>query len=106
MDDRYGTDVLAKGWREQRFRQLARVAAARDLVVEVADDGYCGAVAGVAGGNVELEDRHGRRRMFPLGPGFLIDGSDVVLVPPAAPAAGRAPRRTASGSFAVEEARA
>lgn len=106
MDDRYGTDVLAKGWREQRFHQLARVEAARDLVVEVADDGYCGAVVGVAGGNVELEDRHGRRRMFPLGPGFLIDGSDVVLVPPSAAAAAQAPRRTASGSFAVEDARA
>ena len=56
------------------------VEATRDLVVEVADDGFCGAVVGVASGMVELEDRHGRRRLFPLGPGFLIDGADVVLV--------------------------
>lgn len=105
MDDRYGTDVLAAGWRERARRVVPRVEAERDLVVEVADDGWCGAVVGVSGGNVELEDRHGRRRLFPLGAGFLIDGEDVVLVRPEAKAP-TAPSRTASGSFAVEAERA
>ena len=95
---------LRPGWRERAQKPLARVEATRDLVVEVAADGYCGAVVGVAGGNVELEDRAGRRRLFPLGPGFLIDGVAVVLVPAVAAAAG--PKRTASGSFAAPEARA
>ncbi|WP_243076882.1 DUF3097 family protein [Microbacterium sp. SS28] len=105
MDDRYGTDVLAAGWRTQFQRTLERVPAERDLVVEVADDGFCGAVTDARSGTVELEDRHGRRRVFPLGPGFLVDGADVVLVPPA-PKAPAGPSRTASGSFAVEDARA
>ncbi|TQK19086.1 DUF3097 family protein [Microbacterium sp. SLBN-154] len=104
MDDRYGGDVLSAGWRERGRPVVARVGAERDLVVEVADDGFCGAVTGVTGGLVELEDRLGRRRVFPLGPGFIIDGADVILDPPR-PAAS-APRRTASGSFAVADARA
>ena len=104
MDDRYGADVLAAGWREKAQKPLARVEATRDLVVEVAADGYCGAVVAAAGGNVELEDRTGRRRLFPLGPGFLIDGIAVVLVPAVAAAVG--PKRTASGSFAAPESRA
>lgn len=105
MDDRYGADVLAKGWRERNRKAVPRVPVERDLVVEVAADGFCGAVTGLSSGNVELEDRAGRRRLFPLGPGFLIDGADVVLVPPVrtAPAA---PARTASGSFAAPESRA
>ena len=105
MEDRYGSDVLAAGWRERARKQLARVPASRDLVVEVAEDGYCGAVTGVSGGLVELEDRVGRRRLFPLGPGFLLDGEPVVLVAEAA-APERARRRTASGSFAPEQDRA
>ena len=82
--DRYGTDVLARGWREAGRPVVPQVAAERDLVVEVAGDGFCGAVTGVRSGHVELEDRVGRRRLFPLGGGFLIDGAAVVLTPPAA----------------------
>ena len=104
MDDRYGSDVLAKGWREKAAKVRERVPAERDLVVEVAQDGYCGAVVRVGSGLVELEDRHGRRRQFPLGGGFLIDGAEVILLPPAPKAA--APARTASGSFATPDARA
>jgi len=106
MDDRYGTDVLADGWRKRSQRELPRVEASRDLVVEVAADGFCGAVVAVASGMVELEDRNDRRRLFPLGAGFLIDGADVILVPPVAASARSGPRRTASGSFAVADARA
>lgn len=105
MDDRYGTDVLATGWRAQFHRALERVPADRDTVIEVAEDGYCGAVVGVSGGLVELEDRLGKRRMFPLGPGFLVDGEPVILVPPT-PKAPSGPRRTASGSFAAADTRA
>ncbi|WP_438353441.1 DUF3097 domain-containing protein [Microbacterium sp. CJ88] len=105
MDDRYGTDVLAAGWRDRAAKPVARVAAERDLVVEVAGDGFCGAVMGVRSGIVELEDRHGRRRQFPLGGGFLVDGAAVVLTLPAPKApSGRA--RTASGSFAAPDSRA
>jgi Protein of unknown function (DUF3097) len=105
MEDRYGADVLADGWRTHGRAPVARIEASRDLVVEVAADGYCGAVIGVASGLVELEDRVGRRRLFPLGPGFLVDGRDVVLVVPTA-APDRMPKRTASGSFAAPDNRA
>ncbi|WP_308493359.1 DUF3097 family protein [Microbacterium terrisoli] len=105
MDDRYGTDVLSAGWREQFRKTLPRVPADRDTVIEVADDGFCGAVTGCAKGLVELEDRHGRTRVFALGPGFLVDGQAVILTAPT-PVQAAAPRRTASGSFAAEDARA
>lgn len=108
MDDRYGTDVLAsaggRGWRERGARQVQTVPAEMDLVVEVAGDGFCGAVTRLEAGNVELEDGRGRRRVFPLGKGFLIDGEPVELVVPKATPQGR--RRTASGSFVVEDQRA
>jgi hypothetical protein len=105
MDDRYGTDVLATGWRSRFTREVERIEAVRGTVVEVAEDGFCGAVTHVSGQLVELEDRRGSRRLFPLGPGFLVDGEPVVLVPPTA-AAPAQPRRTASGSFEVPHARA
>lgn len=74
------------------------------MVVEDPQSGYVGAVVRLEGGNVELEDRHGRRRVFPLGPGFWVDGSPVILTAPArgVPTVGR----TASGSVKVESARA
>lgn len=104
MDDRYGSDVLAAGWREKGAKKVSRVPAETDLVVEVAADGFCGAVTRVQGGNVELEDRLGRTRLFPLGGGFLVDGEAVTLVPPAP--GPKAAQRTASGSFAVADQRA
>ncbi|MEV8241213.1 DUF3097 domain-containing protein [Microbacterium testaceum] len=104
MDDRYGTDVLARGWRDAGRVKPAQVAASVDLVVEVAGTDFVGAVTRVEGMNVELEDRFGKRRLFPLGGGFLVDGKPVVLTAPAAAAKGRT--RTASGSFAVDDQRA
>jgi hypothetical protein len=109
---RYQGDVLAGNWR--RPRVVPEVPAERDLVVEDAETGFCGAVVRcekVAGGpTVTLQDRHGRLRAFPLGPGFLIDGAPVNLVrpdqSPQPPSAPGAPRRTASGSIAVADARA
>jgi hypothetical protein len=108
--DRYRTDVLADEWQSpRRPRPLPTVEAGRDLVVEDAETGFCGAVVRcekTAGGlTVTLEDRHGRHRVFPLGAGFLVDGAPVELVRPAV-AAPAPPRRTASGSVAVAPQRA
>ena len=104
MDDRYGTDVLARGWRDAGRIIPAEVAASADLVVEVVGSDFVGAVTRIDGMNVELEDRFGKRRLFPLGGGFLVDGKPVVLKPPAAAPKGRT--RTASGSFAADDQRA
>ncbi|GAA4196830.1 DUF3097 domain-containing protein [Microbacterium oryzae] len=104
MDDRYGTDVLAAGWRDKGKKTSKPVPAELDLVVEVAGDGYCGAITRVENGSVELEDWKGRKRVFPLGAGFLLEGEPVALVVPSAAPQGR--RRTASGSFVVEDQRA
>ncbi|HWH97402.1 MAG TPA: DUF3097 domain-containing protein [Pseudolysinimonas sp.] len=103
MTDRYGEDVLAGDWRGARRRVVPEVPAERDLVVECTD-GFVGAVVGIAKHTVELEDRNGRVRAFPLGAGFLIDGESVILVPPRATPAPAA--RTASGSRAVPQQRA
>jgi hypothetical protein len=56
-------------------------------------------------GRMELEDRCGRRKPFPVGPGYLIDGKPVILTAPrsASPAAAT---KTASGSVAVQGTRA
>ncbi|XNZ01204.1 DUF3097 family protein [Micrococcus luteus] len=93
-------------------KQAKTVGAAPGTVVEDVTTGFVGAVIRVerAGGVhvVVLEDRRGRRKSFPLGGGFWIDGEPVVLVP-AERAAGpvkTAPQRTASGSVRVEGARA
>lgn len=74
------------------------------LVVEDPSSGFTGAVLSFANGLVQLEDRRGAVRAFPLATVFLIDGERVTLVKPAPTQS--APRRTASGSFAVEDARA
>ena len=72
------------------------------LVVEEAGTGFCGAVVECDKERVSLEDRHGKVRVFPLDPaGFLLEGRPVTLARPVA-AAPAAPRRTASGSLAVQ----
>ncbi len=114
--DRYGTDVLAGDWRRRGRLRARELPAEPGLVVEERETGWCGAVIHVerAGGMhvVHLEDRRGRSRGFPLGPGFLVDGEPVVLTPPTAAAnaalaaARQASARTASGSVAVSGRRA
>ncbi|MEJ3404100.1 DUF3097 domain-containing protein [Rathayibacter sp. YIM 133350] len=99
--DRYGSDVLQGDWRRAGRRVVPEVWAERDLVVEEVVTGFCGAVVALEKGIVSLEDRFGTRRLFPLGPGFLLDGEAVVLTAPK-PAAPRGRDRTASGSFAVD----
>jgi hypothetical protein len=100
FEDRYGSDVLASDWKKRPV--VPEVAADRDLVVEEAASGFCGAVIGIETRMVKLEDRFGKVRVFPLGGGFLIDGRPVVLTVPKAGPVGRA--RTASGSFSVADA--
>lgn len=103
--DRYRHDVLAPAPR----RTLPEVAAEPGLVVEDVETGWCGAVLRTekSGGIhlVVLEDRHGKVRAFPLGPGFWIDGSPVRLIAPKVAGQVR-PTRTASGSRAVQGVRA
>ena len=121
MHDRYGSDVLASATtrrpgapdgsahHRRRPTSVPRPAEA-GLVVEEVTSGWVGAVVRVekSGGIhlVVLEDRRGRTRSFPLGPGFWVDGKPVELTAPVAPAAPAAPSRTASGSVAVHGQRA
>jgi hypothetical protein len=104
--DRYGTDVLADNAWKRKAPPPQVVEAVRDLVVEEVASGFVGAVVGVEGRMVKLEDRRGTVRVFPIGPGYLIDGKAVALRVPKAPAASSGPMRSASGSFAVQGAKA
>ena len=104
----YGADVLAAGNELRRRRpgqrEVPKVPAERGLVVEDSEGRFCGAVVGYEKGAVTLEDRHGKRRVFPLAPAaFLLEGQPVTLVPPA-PAAPAATALTASGSVAASAA--
>ncbi|ROS25261.1 DUF3097 family protein [Rathayibacter sp. PhB127] len=106
-EDRYGQDVLAGNWRAKNTVEVAVIEAERDLVVEEVASGFVGAVVGVELRMVKLEDRFGKVRVFPIGPGFLIDGKPVSLKAPGLKRdanLGRA--RSASGSFHVADAKA
>ncbi|GAA2098583.1 DUF3097 domain-containing protein [Actinomadura alba] len=101
----YDADVLAGDWRRPRRGQIPELPAERDLVVEDPSSGFCGAVVACDKEAVTLEDRFGRRRIFPLAKaGFLLDGKPVTLVRPG-PGPKRA-LRSASGSIAVQGLRA
>ncbi|SEI17628.1 MULTISPECIES: DUF3097 domain-containing protein [unclassified Leifsonia] len=104
MDDRYGTDVLAAGWKTAGRKVVPTVEAVKDLVVEDATTGFCGAITRLETQTIELEDYFGKKRVFPLTGSFLIDGEPVRLVVPARRPQG--PTRTASGSFAVGDQKA
>jgi hypothetical protein len=97
--DRYGTDVLANN--PHRKSRSTEQPVELGMVVEDAQTGYVGAVVRIEFDRMELEDRHGRRKPFPIGPGYLIDGRPVILTAPRR-AAPTAPARTASGSVAVQ----
>lgn len=109
---RYSTDVLANP--QPKRRSVPEIEAETDLVVETADGAFCGAVVAVGKAvdsgekrdTVTLEDRHGKRRVFPMLPAaFLLDGKPVTLVRPAAKPVQPKPRaKTASGSYAVANA--
>ncbi|NQX27240.1 DUF3097 domain-containing protein [Microbacteriaceae bacterium VKM Ac-2854] len=106
-EDRYGQDVLAGDWRAKNKVEVAVVEAERGLVVEEVASGFVGAVLGVETRMVRLEDRRGKVRVFPIGPGFLIDGKPVSLKAPGLKRdANLAPGRSASGSIYVADAKA
>ncbi|TVZ01388.1 DUF3097 domain-containing protein [Trebonia kvetii] len=106
----YGRDILAPENRRPKPGQgpVPEVEAERDLVVEDFEGRFCGAVVAVERGSVTLEDRFGKRRVFPLPGTFLLDGKRVTLIRPAPKpeVLGNVGRRTASGSVAAPQQRA
>jgi hypothetical protein len=105
----YGRDVLAPQNRRPKPGQgpAEQVEAEPGLVVEDLEGRFCGAVVALDSGAVTLEDRHGKRRVFPVPGPFLLDGKRVTLVRPRpAAAAGALGHRTASGSLAAPQQRA
>ncbi len=107
VGDRYSGDVLATDWRAPKNGRAVEMPADLGLVVEEVITDWCGEVVAVDRDldTVTLEDRRAKRRTFPLGPGFLLEGRPVVLVRPTR-AAPKAATRTASGSVAVPGAKA
>lgn len=103
--DRYSANVLADFSRRRGPAPVPTVAAEKDLVIEWADSGFCGAVLRIEGRHVHLEDYDGDVRLFPLGPGFLLDGKSVVLTAPA-PQKPAGLLRSASGSITVTDHKA
>ncbi|WP_249666318.1 DUF3097 domain-containing protein [Nocardioides faecalis] len=107
--DRYGTDVLAGDWKVPKRGRAVEAPADLGLVVEEVTADWCGEIVAVDRDldTLTLEDRRGKRRTFPLGPGFLLEGKPVILTAPVRPGAAPArPTRTASGSIAVPDAKA
>jgi hypothetical protein len=104
--DRYGADVLSNGDWKRKPPPPKVVEALKGVVVEEVASGFVGAVVGVEGRMVKLEDRRGKVRVFPIGPGFHIDGQAVALRVPKVQPKQSGPLRSASGSFAVEGAKA
>lgn len=106
MSDRYGSDVLSGDWRAPKRGRAVEHPADKGLVVEEVTTDWCGEIVAVDRDlhTVTLEDRRQRRRTFPLGTGFLLEGRPVILTAPVRAAAPAAPTRTASGSIAVPNA--
>ena len=95
--NRYSRDVLAPGWQRSHMKQTRDVPVELNMVLEF--DNFCGAVVGWENGVVLLEDRKGKRRGFPFGSGFLLEGQPVALRPPLRKGTST-PKYTASGSRA------
>lgn len=88
---------------------LEKVEARAGVVLEDVHSGFVGEILATekSGGLhvMVLEDRRGKRRSFPLGFGFHVDGIPVEVVAPVADNPS-APKRTASGSLRVADRRA
>ena len=98
--DRYSKDVLTPGWQRGNKPVTTDVPMEIGMVVEEPKTGFCGAIVKWEHGVVVLEDYKLKRRSFPVGPGFLLEGQPVALRVP--PRQGSAQGRyTASGSRAV-----
>ena len=100
--------MLATDWRAPKRGRAVEAPAELGAVVEEVQDDFCGEIVAVDRDlhTVTLEDRRTKRRTFPLGPGFLLEGKPVILVPPPRAKAPAKPTRTASGSVAVHGAKA
>lgn len=107
MHDRYGSDVLNTDWRAPKRGRAVEIDADKGLVVEEVTTDWCGEIVAVERdlGTVTLEDRRGKRRTFPLGTGFLLEGVPVILVSPTR-SGPTVNTRTASGSVAVPGSKA
>ena len=104
---RYGSDVLPGDWRAPKNGRAVPAAAELGAVVEEVMTDFVGEIVAVDRDidTLTLEDRRGKRRTFPLGPGFLLDGRPVILSAPTRKGPTK-PTRTASGSVAVHGAQA
>jgi len=101
----YRDRFTADGSPVRRRRPVPQIVAESGLVVEDAASGFCGAVTDVNPRELVLEDRDGRRRLFPLRPAaFLVAGVPATLVPP--PRRPVTPSVSASGSVRVADLRA
>lgn len=105
----YGTNIFEfdphrDGPGARRPRSV-EVAIEYDMVLEDISSGWVGAVTRVekSGGVhlVELEDRRGRKRSFPLGGGFWLEGKPIIALPPKAAPAPKAPALTTPGGRAL-----
>ncbi|MGL4306038.1 MAG: DUF3097 family protein, partial [Mycobacteriaceae bacterium] len=108
----YAGDIFA-GHARKRRNKVPLVAIEKDLVVEDADSGFCGAIIGYEktydGDFVRLEDAQLRTRLFAMREAaFLIDGVVVTLVRARSNAVEEKPSiaRSASGSTKVSDLRA
>lgn len=109
MHDRYGTNIFAhdphRDGPNARRPRSTPMPVEYGMVLEDVASGWVGAVVRVekSGGVhlVELEDRHGRRRSFPLGPGFWWEGKPIDAQPPVTPVRAPAPTLTTPGGRAV-----
>lgn len=93
-NDRYGRNVLDA--RRNARPKTTDVPMQLGMVVEDPASGFVGEIMGWENGLVILEDRRGKRRSFPVGPGFWLDGKPVALRVP--PRTGSTNKYTASGS--------
>lgn len=99
MHDRYGTNIFAsdphRDGPNARRPRSQKVHIEYGMVLEDVASGWVGAVVRVekSGGQhiVELEDRRGSRRSFPLGPGFWLEGKPIDALPPRVPITAAAP---------------
>lgn len=98
---RYDGDVLAAGWQKSKLTVSIELELEVGQVLEDPTSGWCGAVVRWENGLVVLEDRRGRLRSFPMGPGLWLEGSPVSVKPPKRRAARTT--HTASGSRVGDE---
>ncbi len=121
-DDRYGPDIFSRTSTRAGSHNSPpprKVRIENGTVLEDPASGFVGAAIAFerVGGNtmVHLEDRHGNRKLFPLGLGFWLEGEPIEALPPAPKKAATADslrrghggrKLTNSGSRAVPNQRA